>query len=345
MTGQILPRSKPILIVLNSSIQSKPVKFIPNRQNAHPVNMDSTIVSGGIILSGASGMLGTALHRDLAERRVPTLQLLRQLPTAERQLQWNPGADRPIANPAALEDAAAAIHLSGASVAAHRWTDAYRSELRASRVDSTHKLATVLAALRSPPKTFIVASAIGIYGDRGEEVLTESSPPGSGFLADLCRKWEAAAEPAVQAGIRVVHIRFGVVLGPGQGALEQMLPPFRVGLGARLGSGRQWMSWVSLADAVGAILFALDRAQLSGPLNATAPNPVTNAAFTHALGQQLHRPAFLAVPAFAVRLLFGQMADEALLASARVQPERLLASGFQFSLPKIEDALKAALAR
>ena len=305
--------------------------------------MDTTIVSGGIILSGASGMLGTALHRALAERGIPTLQLLRRLPTAEGQLQWNPGADRPIENPAPLEGAAAAIHLSGASVAAHRWTDAYRRELGASRVGSTHKLATLLAALRNPPKTFVVASAIGIYGNRGDQVLTESSPPGSGFLADLCRQWEAAAEPAIQAGIRVVHLRFGVVLGPGQGALQQMVAPFRVGLGARLGSRRQWMSWVGLADVVAAILFALEQTKLAGPVNVTAPNPVTNAEFTRALGQQLHRPAFLAVPAFAVRMLFGQMADEALLASARVLPEKLLSSGFRFSLPKIDQALSAAL--
>ncbi len=305
--------------------------------------MDSTIVSGGIILSGASGMVGSALHRVLAERRIPSLQLLRRTPIAEGQLQWNPSADPPIDNPAPLEGAAAAVHLSGASVAAHRWTDAYRHELAASRVDSTHRLAKVLAALRTPPKTFVVASAIGIYGDRGEEVLTESSPPGTGFMANLCRQWEAAAEPAIQAAIRVVHVRLGVVLGPGRGALQQMLPPFRVGLGARLGSGRQWMSWVSLADAIGAILFALDRVELSGPLNVTAPHPLTNADFTHALGKQLHRPAFLAVPAFALRILFGQMADEALLASARVQPAKLLASGFRFSLPKIDQALSAAL--
>jgi uncharacterized protein len=307
--------------------------------------MDSTIVSGGIILSGASGMLGTALHQALAERNIRTLQLVRRTTTADGQLQWNPDADRTVANPALLEGATAAIHLSGASLATHRWTDAYRRELGASRVGSTQKLATLLAALRTPPKTFVVASAIGIYGNRGDEALTESSPPGSGFLADLCRQWEAAAEPARQAGIRVVHARFGVVLGPGRGALRQMLPPFRFGLGARLGNGRQWMSWVGLADAIGAILSALKRVDLSGPVNVTAPNPVTNAAFTHALGKELHRPAFLAAPAFALRLLLGQMADEALLASARVQPEKLLASGFQFSLPTIEDALKAALAR
>jgi hypothetical protein len=212
-----------------------------------------------------------------------------------------------------------------------------------SRVESTHKLAKALAALRNPPGTFLVASAIGIYGDRGDEVLTESSQPGSGFLADLCRQWEAAAEPAVQAGIRVVHTRFGVVLGPEDGALQRMLPPFRFGLGARLGNGRQWVSWVGSADVIAAILFALEQAKLAGPVNVTAPNPVTNAEFTRALGHQLHRPAFLTVPAVAVRMLFGQMGDEALLASIRVQPQKLLASGFQFSLPEVGDALSAAL--
>jgi hypothetical protein len=305
--------------------------------------MDLSAVSGRIILSGASGMLGGALERALAARGIPTLQLVRREPAGEGQLQWNPDAERIIENSAPLEGSSAAIHLSGANVAAHRWTDAYRREMAASRVGSTHKLAKVLAALRTPPTTFLVASAIGIYGDRGDEVLTESSQTGSGFLADLCRQWEAAAEPAVQAGIRVVHTRFGVVLGPGLGALQQMLPPFRVGLGARLGSGRQWMSWVSLADVIAAILFALEQTKLAGPVNVTAPNPLTNAEFTRALGQQLHRPAFLAVPAFAVRMLFGQMGDEALLASARVQPEKLLASGFRFSMPEINRALRAAL--
>jgi len=305
--------------------------------------MDSTIVSGRIILSGASGMLGAALHRALTARGVSTLQLLRRVPTGEGQLQWNPGVDRPIENPAPLEGAAAAIHLSGASVAAHRWTESYRREMAVSRVDSTRRLAKILAELQQPPEVMMVASAIGIYGDRGDTVLDETSAPGTGFLANLCQQWEAAAAPAVEAEIRVVHLRFGVVLGPGQGALQQMLPPFRLGLGARLGSGQQWMSWVGLADVVAAIVFALDCPALSGPLNVTAPNPVTNAEFTRALGRQLHRPAFLAVPAFAVRMMFGKMADEALLASARVQPVKLQAAGFRFALPEIEVALKAGL--
>ncbi len=307
--------------------------------------MDFTSVSGSIILSGASGMLGNALHRVLDSRKVPTIQLVRRTPTGEGQLRWNPGAESAVENPAPLEDATTAIHLSGTSIGAHRWTEAYRHELAASRIDSTHRLAKVLAALRTPPRSFLVASAVGIYGNRGDEVLSEASPPGTGFLADLCQQWEAASEPAVQAGIRVVHLRFGVVLGPKQGALQQMLPPFRVGLGGRLGNGRQWMSWIGLADAIAAILFALDHTDLSGPMNVTAPNPVTNAEFTRALGRQLHRPALLAVPAFAVRMMFGQMADEALLASARVQPQKLLSAGFRFSSPEIDEALRAALER
>jgi hypothetical protein len=228
-------------------------------------------------------------------------------------------------------------------VARHRWTEAYRREITASRVDSTRRLATVLAGLRNPPETFLVASAVGIYGDRGDEVLDESSVSGKGFLANLCQDWEAAAEPARQSGIRVVHLRFGVVLSPGEGALKQMLPPFRIGLGARIGNGRQWMSWVALADAVGAVLFALDRTDIRGPLNVTAPKPVTNGEFTRALGRQLGRPAFLAVPSFTMRLMFGQMADEALLASARVKPEKLKQAGFQFVLPTVDQALVAAL--
>lgn len=288
-------------------------------------------------------MLGNALRRALAARGTPTIQLIRRSKPAEGQLLWNPASEKPFEYPEALEGVAAAVHLSGASVASHRWTDAYKQEMTSSRVDSTRRLATVLAALRKPPRVFLVASAIGIYGNRGDELLNESSPPGKNFLAEVCRQWEAAAEPAVQAGIRVLNLRFGVVLGSGEGAVQQMLPPFRAGLGARLGSGRQWMSWVSLTDAVAAILFAIDRAELSGAVNVTSPNPVTNTEFTRALGRQLHRPAFLAVPAFALRIMFGQMADEALLASARVRPAKLVADGFRFSFPEIEGALKAIL--
>jgi len=300
-------------------------------------------ITSTVIVSGASGMLGTAIRRALAAKGIPTLQLVRRKVTAKGQLEWDPAADPAIADPAALEGTMAAIHLSGASVAAHRWTESYRRKMTASRVDSTRRLATALARLQTRPECLLVASAIGIYGDRGEEMLDEHSADGEGFLANVCREWEAAAEPARQAGIRAVHLRFGVVLGPGEGALKQMLPPFRIGLGARIGNGRQWMSWIGLDDAVAAVLFALGRTAISGPVNLTAPNPVRNSEFTRTLARQLGRPAVLSVPAFAVRLMFGQMGDEALLASARVRPQKLIEAGFQFSEPNLDQALAAAI--
>jgi uncharacterized protein len=297
-----------------------------------------------IVLSGASGMLGTALRQRLGALQVPIVQLVRGAPGEDGQVSWNPAATPAIADPSALEGCSTAIHLSGASVAAHRWTAAYRQELKASRVDSTRALAGILVGLHQPPQTLVVASAVGIYGDRGEAVLDEASAPGVGFLAEVCQQWEQAARPAVDAGMRVVHARFGVVLGRGRGALEKMLPVFRLGLGGRLGSGLQWMSWVSLEDAVAAILFALKTESLSGPVNVVSPNPVTNAEFTRVLARLVHRPAVLRVPAFALRLALGQMADEALLASARVVPAQLLTAGFEFAHPIVDQALADALA-
>jgi len=288
-------------------------------------------------------MLGTALHQALTTRHSSVLQLVRHAPAGPGQLQWNPAHGLPIAQPEALEGFSAAIHLSGANVAGHRWTAAYKREMAASRVDSTRALAMALARLRQPPQTLLVASAVGIYGNRGEGILDESSAPGTGFLADLCRQWEAAALPAVEAGIRVVHLRFGLVLGPGPGALAKMIPLFCLGLGGPLGSGRQWMSWISLADAVAAIVFVLETPTLAGPVNLTAPQPVTNGEFTRALGHALHRPAILPAPAFALRLALGEMADEALLASSRVHPAKLLAAGFPFAHPTVDQALAAAL--
>jgi hypothetical protein len=296
-----------------------------------------------VVLSGASGMLGTALRRALSARQTPALQLVRGTPASSSQLAWNPEADPAIADSDALEGLAAAVHLSGASVAGRRWTTDYKQELAVSRVQSTQALARLLASLRHPPQTLLVASAVGLYGDRGEELLDESSPAGAGFLAQLCKEWEAAAQPAADAGIRVVNLRFGVVLGRGEGALAAMLPAFRLGLGGRLGTGRQWMSWISLQDAIGAILFAIDTLGLAGPVNLTAPNPVRNAEFTHVLGHQLNRPTVLPVPATALRLAFGQMADEALLAGARVVPQKLMAAGFSFTHATIDQALAAAL--
>ena len=309
----------------------------------HPVNMAMGSAEGRVVLSGVSGMLGSALRSSLARRGTPTIQLVRGAATEEHQLRWDPARSQPITDNSKLESCLAAVHLCGANLAAKRWTAAYRREIVASRAESTRGLAAVLGGLERPPRSFLVASAVGFYGDRGDELLTEASQTGTGFLADLCQQWEAAAEPAVRAGIRVVHLRFGVVLGPGHGALEKMLAPFRFGLGGKLGSGRQWMSWISLTDAMSAILFALETASIGGPVNLTAPNPVTNSEFTRALGRQLGRPTILAVPAFALRIALGPMADEALLTSTRAVPAKLQAAGFQFAHPTIEQALSAAL--
>jgi hypothetical protein len=299
--------------------------------------------SSHYLVSGASGLLGTALRQALAAGSLPVLQLVRRPPEGSNQLQWNPAAEPSVANPQALEGLAGVIHLAGANVAAHRWTAAYKREIAASRIDSTRALAATLARLSRPPQVLVVASATGFYGNRAAELLDETSSPGSGFLAGVCQKWEAAAQPAVDAGIRVVHLRLGVVLGPGPGALAAMLPLFRLGLGGRLGNGRQWMSWISLPDAVAATLFVLRTPALAGPVNLTAPNPVTNAQLTRALARALRRPPHRPPPAFALRLALGPMADEALLASARVFPSRLLTSGFRFEHPTVAQALAAAL--
>jgi uncharacterized protein (TIGR01777 family) len=256
---------------------------------------------------------------------------------------WNPYAARPMSHPQALEGTTAAVHLSGVNVARRRWTSAYKREILESRVTPTHALATLLAGLKAKPAVLVCASAIGIYGSRGDEVLTESSLPGSGFLPEICLAWERASQPATEAGIRVVHVRFGVVLSPEGGALGQMLPLFRAVLGGRLGSGRQWVSWVALPDVIGAIEFALQTASLSGPVNVVAPNPVTNLEFTRALGRALHRPTLLPAPGFALRLAFGEMAQATILASERVLPARLSAAGFHFEYPEIEAALRAVL--
>ena len=241
-----------------------------------------------------------------------------------------------------LEGLKTAVHLGGVNLSERRWTAAYKREIETSRVESTRVLAAALAGLKRPPKTLLVASATGFFGDRGDETLDESSSAGQGFLPEVCEKWEAASEAAAKAGIRVVHLRFGVVLGP-EGALKKMLPIFRLGLGGRLGSGQQWMSWIGLGDAVRAMLFAMETEQLSGPVNLTAPEPVTNAEFTRALGRALHRPAVMSVPMLALRLMFGEMADEALLASTRAVPGKLIAAGFRFEQGKIDGALAAVV--
>jgi uncharacterized protein len=297
-----------------------------------------------ILLTGSSGLIGTSLVRSLRGKRISIITLRRRpSPSAAGSEFWDPYAAVPV-SPGALEGTTAAVHLSGANLAGHRWTSAYKREIRDSRITPTRALSTMLAALQPRPAVLVSASAIGIYGNRGDEVLTEASSSGSGFLPELCLEWEKATQPAADAGIRVVHLRFGVVLSPEGGALAKMLPTFRAGLGGKLGSGRQWISWIALPDAIRVIEFALETASLSGPVNLVAPNPVTNGQFTSALGHTLHRPTLLRVPAFGLRLAIGEMAQATILCSNRVMPASLSAAGFNFEYPEIEAALEAVLA-
>jgi uncharacterized protein (TIGR01777 family) len=305
--------------------------------------------SNQVLLTGSSGLIGTYLVRVLRQERISSISLLRHpIPSggsspADSQQLWDPYAAVPLEDPRALDGTTAAVHLSGANLAGRRWTSAYKREILESRVKPTHALAALLTTLRPMPAVFVCASAIGIYGERGEELLTEASPPGEGFLPEVCLAWEKATQPAMEAGIRVVHLRFGVVLSPKGGALAQMLPIFRAGLGGQLGSGRQWVSWVALPDVARAIEFALATASLSGPVNVVAPHPVTNLEFTRSLGRAVSRPTLLRVPAFALRVVFGEMAQATILGSERVAPTRLTAAGFQFEYPELDGALRAVL--
>ena len=257
-------------------------------------------------------------------------------------VSWDP--QRKHFDAVAAEGADVVVHLAGESVASGRWTEQRKRAIHESRVAGTRLLAEGLAALRRRPRVLVSASAIGFYGNAGDEVRTEASPLGSGFLAEVCRDWEAACSPAIEAGIRVVKLRIGLVLAPGGGALARMLPIFRMGLGGQLGDGTQWMSWVTLHDLVRIVALAVDDDAIDGPVNAVAPAPVRNADFTRALAAAVHRPALLPVPAFVLRLLAGEMADEMLLSSTRAAPQRLTERGFRFDHPELETALRAELA-
>lgn len=296
-----------------------------------------------ILLSGASGLIGSALKDAIhqAGMEVTTLVRRHHLVSAGA-VYWNPEKAESAVHPMVLEGLDAVIHLNGASVG-RRWTRRCRKEIVASRVDTTRGLCDSLARVHQRPPVLLVASAVGIYGSRGDETLVEASAPGSDFLAETCKAWEDASAPVSALGVRVVHLRFGVVLSRKGGALGRMLPAFRFGLGGQLGSGQQWMSWVSLRDAVRAVLFLLDRDDLAGAFNITAPNPVTNRDFTGALGRTLHRPAVMTVPAGVLRTVFGEMANQTLLASQRSLPQRLLDAGFRFEDAEIGTALEALL--
>ena len=287
-----------------------------------------------IVLAGASGFLGSALRASLAGSGHETRLLT-------RGVEWDPDGGR--VDAAALDGADAVVHLGGESLSAGRWTDARKERIRSSRVRSTALLAGAAARMAKPPEVFAVASAVGFYGDRKDEELVETSPPGVGFVPELCRAWEEAARPARDRGIRTLHFRTAIVLGPGGGILSRMIGPFRWGLGGRIGPGTQWWSWISIDDAVGAMRHALERRDLAGPVNLSAPGAVTNREFTRTLGRVLRRWTIFPLPAFAARLAFGEMADGLMLASARVKSARLLESGYAFRFPELEGALRHVL--
>jgi hypothetical protein len=293
-----------------------------------------------IAISGATGFLGSELRSFLAARGERVLALTRP-GSRETGVRWDP--ERGEIDAAALEGVDAVVHLAGENVTGGRWSDARKQRIEHSRVASTALIARTLAGLARKPAALISASAAGYYGARGSEPVDERAGPGDDFLARVCVRWEASADPARQAGIRVAHPRFGLVLHPSGGALAKMLPAFRLLAGGKLGSGAQYMSWVALEDTVAALAFALARPELRGPFNVTAPEPVSNAAFTAALATALSRPAVITVPRFALRALFGEMADVALLSGACVKPQKLLDLGFTFAAPALAPYLERVL--
>ena len=294
-----------------------------------------------ILVSGSSGLIGSALLPFLRAKGFTVTRLVRNTTAGKDQIVWDPA--RPVP-PQTVSGFDAIIHLSGESIVG-RWTEAKKRRIIESRTQGTGHLAEAAAKAAQRPQVFISASAVGYYGNRGDEVLREKSPSGTGFAAEICRQWEFATQPATAARIRTAQMRIGVVMSADGGALPKMITPFRLGLGGRLGSGRQWSSWVSVDDVVGAIHHVLTDDALRGPVNTVSPNPVTNAEFTSTLASTLHRPAIFPMPAFAVKLVFGEMGEELFLGSQRVQPAKLSASGYQFKHPDLKNALKEILKR
>jgi uncharacterized protein (TIGR01777 family) len=296
-----------------------------------------------IAITGATGFIGSALVHELTAAGHAVRRMVRR--EGRRRpgdALWDPTAGR--LDPRALGGVDAVIHLAGEPIA-QRWTPAAKQRIRESRVRGTQLVATTIASLAQPPRVLVSGSAMGIYGDRGDEELDETSAPGRGFLAEVAVAWEAAAEPAARSGVRVVNLRTGLVLGTRGGALAKLLLPFRMGAGGRVGSGRQWVSWIGLDDAVGAIMHTVDTETLAGPVNLASPSPVTNAELTKTLARVLRRPAVIPMPAFAMRLVFGEMGEATLLASQRMRPRRLLESGYRFRYPTLEAALRHELGR
>jgi len=294
------------------------------------------------LVSGSSGFVGSVLMKAIANRGHIGLRLVRSSRVRDEfSIPWDPLVGR--VETARLQDLDAVIHLAGAGISDERWTDDRKNVILQSRTASTRVLAGAVARLPNPPRVFISASAIGFYGNRGDEVLTEESTHGTGFLADVVRQWEASSDIVIKSGIRVVKARFGVILGSGGGMLKKIVPIFRYGFGGKLGSGRQWMSWIALHDVIGGLLHAVEIETLSGPVNFVAPNPVTNAEFTDVLSEVVDRKAYYTVPGFALKLVYGQMAEETILSSQKVMPSKLPESGYRYKLPDLREALRVSV--
>jgi len=295
-----------------------------------------------ILVSGSHGLVGKALTHSLTEDGHEVVPLVRREHNfGSPEVEWYP--DQGLIDAAHLEGIEAVIHLAGDNIASGRWTAQKKRTIRESRVQGTSLLSDTLASLSRPPSVFISASAIGFYGNRGDELLNEKSLPGKDFLANVCIDWEAATISATEKGIRTTHARFGIILDAHEGALAKMLPPFRLGIGGKIGAGKQWMSWIALEDVIAALKFLLEDRTIQGPVNVVTPNPVTNAEFTTTLGRVLSRATILPMPAFVARLAFGEMADALLLSSQRVDPSVLEDNGFLFSWPTLESALQHIL--
>jgi uncharacterized protein (TIGR01777 family) len=288
-----------------------------------------------VAIAGASGFLGGAFARHLSNAG-HTVRRIGRLSSRGVDFQWDLDAGR--LDPAALDGADAVINFAGATIA-QRWTREHKQAILTSRVRSTEVLAKRMVAVRSPPRVFVSTSAVGFYGSRGDEVIDESSGPGRGFLADVVQRWEQAATPASDAGVRVVHPRLGLVMHPDGGVLAKLIPVYNIGGGGKIGKGTQWMSWIGLHDMMRALDFVMQTESIRGPVNVSAPNPLTNAQFSHTLGEVLHRPALATVPEFAIKLMFGEMGEETLLSGQRVVPKCLSDNGFRFDYPELAAAL------
>jgi len=296
-----------------------------------------------IVISGSHGLVGKALSKALVADSHEVFDLVRQkAPAGPRDIEWHPNEG--VIDSASLENFDAVIHLAGENIAEGRWTDEKKRRIYDSRIKGTQLLSNALTSLAKTPTTFLSASATGFYGNRGDEILDENATAGSGFLAKVCRDWEQATKAAEEAGIRVIQLRFGPILAREGGMLDKMLTPFKLGVGGKVGSGEQFISWVAIDDVVGAIKLALADGSLRGPLNIVSPNPVTNEEFTKVLGHALNRPTAMSIPAFAARFAFGEMADEMLLVSQRVVPKKLKEAGFEFQYPELDGAFRKYIA-